>query len=114
MTKKLYVGNLSFTINDAELSLVFSEVGPVSSARVITDKRTGRSKGYGFVEMTNDPDADQAITQFDGGELDGRIIKVSEAKPMPVKAEIADPDRTPDAPSSESTAGGPETETATP
>lgn len=80
--KKLYVGNLPFGISDQDLNSIFAEIGPVSSARVITDRETGRSKGFGFVEMTNDEDAAKAITQFDGGELEGRQLKVNEARPM--------------------------------
>ena len=82
MAKKLYVGNLPFMVNDEDLNSIFTDIGPVASAKVITDRNSGRSKGFGFVEMANDEDADKAIHLFDGGELEGRVLKVSEAKPM--------------------------------
>lgn len=86
MGKKLYVGNLPFTITDAHLTEIFGQVGQVTSAKVIMDRDTGRSKGFGFVEMNSDEEAAKAITQFDGGELEGRQIKVSEARPMEPRA----------------------------
>jgi RNA recognition motif-containing protein len=82
MGKKLYVGNLPFSVTDQDLNSIFGEIGAVTSARVITDRDTGRSKGFGFVEMTNDEDAAKAISKFDGGELEGRQIRVNEARPM--------------------------------
>lgn len=82
MGKKLYVGNLSYNTDDTSLQQAFEGAGSVESARVIVDRATGRSKGFGFVEMVNDDDAQKAISQFDGKEIDGRKIRVSEAKPQ--------------------------------
>ena len=81
MGKKLYVGNLPYSVNDQKLNEIFSAVGEVTSAKVITDYDSGRSKGFGFVEMANDDDAKKAITQLDGKDFDGRAIKVNEARP---------------------------------
>lgn len=81
MEKKLYVGNLPYSVTDESLNELFSRVGEVVSAKVITDGDSGRSKGFGFVEMSNTDGAQKAIEQFDNTELDGRNIKVSEAKP---------------------------------
>jgi RNA recognition motif-containing protein len=82
MAKKLYVGNLSYSTTDASLNEAFSKAGAVTSAQVVMDKMTGRSRGFGFVEMTNDEDAPKAIEMWDGKEIDGRAVRVSEAKPM--------------------------------
>lgn len=82
MGKKLYVGNLPFTITDDELGNLFAQVGQVTSAKVITDRESGRSKGFGFVEMATDEEAQKAISQFDGGDVEGRALKVNEARPM--------------------------------
>lgn len=82
MAKKLYVGNLPYTTDDHELTEFFSAFGQVASARVIFDRETGRSKGFGFVEMNNDDEANQAIEQGNGKQLSGRTIRVSEAKPQ--------------------------------
>jgi cold-inducible RNA-binding protein len=82
MGKKLYVGNLSYNTDDASLQQVFEGAGAVESARVIVDRATGRSKGFGFVEMASDDDAQKAISSFDGKDIDGRKIRVSEAKPQ--------------------------------
>lgn len=81
MGKKLYVGNLPYSVNDQKLNEVFSAYGEVVSAKVITDYESGRSKGFGFVEMANDNDAATAIQQLDGKELDGRNVRVNEARP---------------------------------
>jgi len=81
MGKKLYVGNLPYSMNDQKLNEVFSAYGEVVSAKVITDYESGRSKGFGFVEMANDNDAATAIQQLDGKELDGRNVRVNEARP---------------------------------
>ena len=78
---KIYVGNLSFNTTDDGLAAAFSAHGDVSSASVITDRETGRSRGFGFVEMTSDSAARDAITALDGTDLDGRNIKVNEARP---------------------------------
>jgi RNA recognition motif-containing protein len=82
MGKKLYVGNLPYSASDASLMEIFSQAGTVESAKVITDRESGRSKGFGFVEMSTDQEAAEAINRFNGGDFDGRIITVSEARPM--------------------------------
>lgn len=82
MAKKLYIGNLSYETTDERLKEVFSEAGAVESANVIKDKFSGRSRGFGFVEMTNDEDASKAMEMFSEKEIDGRKLIVSEAKPM--------------------------------
>ncbi len=82
MGKKLYVGNLPFTVNDQSLRTHFATIGSVDSAKVITDRDTGRSKGFGFVEMSSDSDAQTAIGQLDGAAFEGRNLTVNEAKPM--------------------------------
>jgi RNA recognition motif-containing protein len=78
---KLYVGNLSYSVGDSELQELFSTFGTVSSAKVITDRDTGRSKGFGFVEMGTNEEASAAITALNGKEVDGRALTVNEAKP---------------------------------
>lgn len=80
MGKKLYIGNLSYSTSDASLSEVFAQAGQVTSARVIMDRDSGRSKGFGFVEMSTDEEAANALKMFDGQVVDGRPIRVSEAK----------------------------------
>jgi RNA recognition motif-containing protein len=82
MSKKLYVGNLSYSTTEQMLTDSFAECGTVESVKIITDRDSGRSKGFGFVEMSSDEEAQAAISKFDGGDLDGRSIKVNEAKPM--------------------------------
>jgi cold-inducible RNA-binding protein len=82
MAKKIYVGNLSFQTTDADLNDMFSEVGHVESVRIITDRDTGRSKGFGFVEMSDDEAANKAIERFSGKEVNGRALTVNEARPM--------------------------------
>lgn len=77
----IYVSNLSFNVQDEDLKGFFEEYGEVSSAKVITDKFTGRSRGFGFVEMSDDSAAQKAIQELDGATVEGRAIKVSEAKP---------------------------------
>lgn len=77
----IYVGNLSYGVTDDNLREVFEAYGEVSSAKVITDKYSGRSKGFGFVEMDNDAEGNAAIEQLDGAEIDGRSVKVNEARP---------------------------------
>jgi len=81
MAKKLYVGNLSYNTDQDSLNKAFAEFGTVSSAVVITDRDSGRSKGFGFVEFDDDAAADAAIAGMDGKDLDGRNIRVSEARP---------------------------------
>lgn len=82
MSKKLYVGNLPYSANDQSLTDAFSECGSVQSAKVITDRDSGRSKGFGFVEMSTDAEAADAISRFNGADWDGRAMNVSEAKPQ--------------------------------
>lgn len=77
----IYVGNLSFKVSDQELKKIFEEFGDVISAKVITDRETGRSKGFGFVEMGNNHEAQAAIDELDGTEIKGRTIKVNKARP---------------------------------
>ncbi len=81
MGKKLYVGNLSYDMNDAGLQTLFAQFGSVDSAQVIMDRDAGRSKGFGFVEMSSASEADAAIAALDGKENGGRALKVNEAKP---------------------------------
>lgn len=77
----IYISSLSFNVNDEDLRDVFADYGEVTSAKVITDKFTGRSRGFGFVEMPNDDEAQNAIKELHGAEYDGRTINVNEAKP---------------------------------
>lgn len=86
MAKKLYVGNLSYNINNDSLKDMFSQAGTVESATIIMDKMTGRSKGFGFVEMSSDEEAQKGIEMFDGKETDGRALTVNEARPMEPRA----------------------------
>ncbi len=81
MGKKLYVGNLGYGVRSNDLQQAFSAHGTVQSAEVITDRTTGQSKGFGFVEMGSDEEARAAIAALDGTELDGRAMKVNEARP---------------------------------
>jgi RNA recognition motif-containing protein len=81
MSTKLYVGNLSFGKTNQDLNDLFGQVGTVESANVVEDRETGRSRGFGFVEMASQADAENAIAQLDGKEFDGRNLKVNEAKP---------------------------------
>jgi len=82
MGKKLYVGNLPYSVDDAALQGRFSEFGAVTSAKVIMDRDSGRSKGFGFVEMENDDEANRAIEELNGTDLGGRAMNVSEARPQ--------------------------------
>lgn len=81
MSMKLYVGNLSFNTGSAELEQLFAGIGAVESASVVEDRITGRSRGFGFVEMASADDGNKAIAELDGTDFDGRQIKVNEAKP---------------------------------
>jgi RNA recognition motif-containing protein len=81
MSKKLYVGNLGYGVTDAALEQLFAAHGAVQSAQVIMDRDTGRSKGFGFVEMGNDQEAQSAITALNGQQVEGRSLTVNEAKP---------------------------------
>jgi cold-inducible RNA-binding protein len=80
MSKRIYVGNLSYQTTETDLTTLFEEVGQVETVNVIMDRDTGRSKGFAFVEMSNE-DADKAITQFNGTEVNGRALTVNEARP---------------------------------
>jgi RNA recognition motif-containing protein len=77
----IYVGNLDFKVTEQDLNEVFSEFGQVDSARLITDKYSGRSKGFGFVEMSDDGEANEAIEALNGKDLKGRSMTVNEARP---------------------------------
>ena len=81
MGKKLYVGNLPYSVDSSELEQMFTPYGAVSSAQIITDRETGRSKGFGFVEMANDNEAQAAIEALNGQDNGGRPLTVNEAKP---------------------------------
>jgi RNA recognition motif-containing protein len=81
LASKLYVGNLAYSVTNADLEALFSQAGAVESVAVITDKFSGQSKGFGFVEMADAADAARAIEQFNETELKGRNIKVNEARP---------------------------------
>ncbi|MCI0640068.1 MAG: RNA-binding protein [Gemmataceae bacterium] len=81
MGKKLYVGNLPYSVGDAELEQLFAAHGSVQSVQVIMDRDTGRSKGFGFVEMGTDQEAQAAIAALNGKEVDGRTLTVNEARP---------------------------------
>lgn len=81
MAQKLYVGNLPYNVNDESLKEMFSQAGTVASAMIITDKMSGRSKGFGFVEMSSDAEASAAIDMFNGKEVEGRALTVNEARP---------------------------------
>lgn len=87
MAKRLFVGNLPFSATEEELKTMFSEAGEVSSVAIITDKFSGRSRGFGFVEMANDEEADKAIETLNGRELGDRAIVVNEARPMAERGE---------------------------
>jgi|SRR6185503_6711736 len=80
MGKKLYIGNLAFGVTNEELAELFSQAGVCESAAVITDRDTGQSRGFGFVEMASSGDAQKAIQQFDGQDFKGRSLKVNEAR----------------------------------
>ncbi len=79
---RLFVGNLSYTVTSEDLERAFSEAGSVTSARVITDRETGQSRGFGFVEMGSAADGQKAISMWNGQELNGRALTVNEARPQ--------------------------------
>jgi RNA recognition motif-containing protein len=81
MAKRLFVGSIAWATNDASLKAHFEQAGTVESANVIMDKMSGRSKGFGFVEMGSDAEAQEAVNKLNGSDLDGRKIVVSEARP---------------------------------
>ncbi|MGZ3699370.1 MAG: RNA recognition motif domain-containing protein [Bdellovibrionota bacterium] len=82
MGKKLYVGNLPFSATDQILTDTFAQCGTVQSSKIIIDRDTGRSKGFGFVEMSTEAEAQDAISKFNGADYDGRPMTVNEARPM--------------------------------
>ena len=82
MGKKLYVGNLPYSATDQILNDTFSQCGKVESSKVIMDRDSGRSKGFGFVEMSTEAEAQDAIAKFNGADYEGRPLTVNEAKPM--------------------------------
>jgi len=86
MTNKLYVGNLAFTTSSQDLQELFATAGTVESASVVEDRDTGRSRGFGFVEMSSQEEATKAIEQFNGKEVNGRSLTVNEAKPRENRA----------------------------
>ena len=86
MAKKIYVGNLPFQTTENDLNDMFAEVGAVESVQIITDRDTGRSKGFGFVQMTDDEAAEKAIQKLNGKEINGRALTVNEARPMEKKS----------------------------
>ena len=86
MGNKLYVGNLPFSATDDSLRELFAQAGQVESARIITDRDTGRSKGFGFVEMSNDGEGERAIAALNGRELDGRVLNINEARPKEARS----------------------------
>lgn len=91
MGKRLYVGNLPYSATDADLAALFKEAGVVASARVIVDRTTGRSKGFGFVEMGSDEEARKAIETLNGREISGRAVSVNEARPAEPRGPGAPP-----------------------
>ena len=82
MSTKLYVGNLSYEMTETQLQTLFSEAGEVTSAKIITDRETGQPRGFGFVEMETKLEGQKAISMLNGRSLDGRPLKVNEAKPQ--------------------------------
>lgn len=82
MGKKIYIGNLPFSTTKENLQDVFSEFGDVQSSKIITDRETGRSKGFGFVEMSDSEAADSAISKLNGSDMGGRMLTVNEARPI--------------------------------
>lgn len=82
MSMKLYVGNISFTTTNQDLNDLFGQIGTVESANIIEDRETGRSRGFGFVEMASREDGEKAIEELNGKEFSGRELKVNEAKPQ--------------------------------
>ncbi len=87
MNNKLYVGGLPYSVTEAHLEEVFSAHGTVESARVITDRMSGRSRGFGFVEMSTPEEAEEAMQKLNGTELEGRTLTVNEAKPQQPRSE---------------------------
>jgi cold-inducible RNA-binding protein len=90
MAKKLFVGGLPYTTTQDELQNAFAQAGAVTSATIIVDKMTGRSKGFGFVEMSNDDEANKAIEMWNGKDFGGRSLTVNEARPLEPRAPRGD------------------------
>lgn len=86
MAKKLFIGGISYQTTEESLREAFSKVGTVESATIITDKESGRSKGFGFVEMSSEEEAQKAIEELNGKEIDGRSVTVNEARPMEARS----------------------------
>ena len=86
MAKKLYVGNLPYKTTNSDLEQLFAQSGAVTSATIISDKFSGRSKGFGFVEMSSDEEANEAINKYNGMEMEGRKLVVNEARPFTPRA----------------------------
>jgi len=86
MAKKLYVGGIPYSTTEDDLKAAFAEMGAVTSSVIIIDKMTGRSKGFGFIEMANDADADKAIAEMNGKDFQGRTLTVNEARPLEERA----------------------------
>ena len=87
MAQKLFVGNLTYVVSSDQLKEIFAKVGKVTEANVVVDKMTGRSRGFGFVEMATDDDAKKAIAELNGTEVEGRKIFVAEARPQAPREE---------------------------
>ena len=86
MAKKLYVGGIPYSTTEDSLKAAFAQAGEVLSSAIIIDKMTGRSKGFGFIEMANDADADKAIEMWNGKDFEGRMLTVNEARPLEERA----------------------------
>lgn len=86
MAKKLYVGGIPYSTTEDDLKALFAEIGEVTSSAIIIDKMTGRSKGFGFIEMVKDADADKAIAEMNGKDFQGRSLTVNEARPLEERA----------------------------
>lgn len=82
----IYVGNLAFSLSEEELQAAFAAFGPVKSVKILTDRETGRSRGFGFVEMENRADGENAVAAMDNKELAGRALRVNEARPRPPRS----------------------------
>lgn len=90
MAKKLYIGGLSYSTSEDALRDAFAQAGNVASASIITDKMSGRSRGFGFIEMSTDEEAQSAISMWNGKELDGRTLTVNEARPLAPRGDRGD------------------------
>jgi RNA recognition motif-containing protein len=90
MAKRLYVGNLSYEVDGSELEQLFGQHGAVTAAQVVSDRETGRSRGFGFVEMANDDEADAAIAALNGADHGGRSLTVNEARPREERGGFGD------------------------